>query len=98
LENLMTRACVLGGGVLRASEFQPWLLGAAPRCAPEPVGAGAGLSVHEMERKLIEATLERFGGHRGKTAQALGIGVRTLANKLRSYGYGPRDKSFARAA
>ena len=25
-----------------------------------------------MERKLIEATLERFNGHRAKTAQALG--------------------------
>ena len=45
-----------------------------------------------MERMLIEATLEKYDGHRGQTAQALGIGVRTLANKLRSYGYGPRAK------
>jgi hypothetical protein len=32
------------------------------------------------------------------TAQALGIGIRTLSNKLRSYGYAPREKSFVRAA
>ena len=32
----------------------------------------AGLNLGDMERKLIEATLERFNGHRAKTAQALG--------------------------
>jgi DNA-binding NtrC family response regulator len=51
-----------------------------------------------MERKLIEATLEHFDGHRGKAARALGIGVRTLANKLRGYGYAPRTKTFGDAA
>ena len=55
-------------------------------------------SLQEMERRLIENTLEHYDGHRGKTAQALGIGVRTLANKLRSYGYGPRAKISPRAA
>ena len=34
-----------------------------------------GLSLEEMERQLIEATLEHFGGHRAKTAEALGIGI-----------------------
>ena len=38
--------------------------------------------MEEMERRLIEATLEQFGGHREKTAKALGIGVRTLSGKL----------------
>jgi len=56
-----------------------------------------GLSLEEMERKLIEATLERYGGHRAKTAKALGIGVRTLTGKLRQYGYAPREKPFSKA-
>jgi DNA-binding NtrC family response regulator len=51
-----------------------------------------GLSLGEMERKLIEATLQQFDGHREKTSKALGIGVRTLNNKLRAYGYGPRAR------
>jgi DNA-binding NtrC family response regulator len=51
-----------------------------------------------MERQLIEATLERYAGHRERAAKALGIGVRTLANKLRLYGYAPRTKVFAKAA
>ena len=50
-----------------------------------------------MERKMIEATLERFAGHRERTAKALGIGVRTLCGKLRQYGYAPRAKSFLKA-
>ena len=56
-----------------------------------------GISLQEMERKLIEATLEKFGGHRAKTAEALGIGLRTLSGKLRQYGYAPREKTFSKA-
>jgi DNA-binding NtrC family response regulator len=65
------------------------------------VNAGASLAdsadLETMERRMIEATLEKFAGHRGKTAEALGIGVRTLANKMRAYGYGPHDRTFARS-
>lgn len=38
-----------------------------------------------LERRAILATLERFGGHRDRTAKALGIGVRTLGMKLRAW-------------
>jgi DNA-binding NtrC family response regulator len=55
----------------------------------------AGLSLEAMERQLIEATLQQFGGHRERTAGALGIGVRTLSNKLRNYGYAPRANAPA---
>ena len=52
------------------------------------------LSQDEIERRTIVATLERFDGHRAKTARALGIGIRTLSGKLRAYGYAPREKDF----
>ncbi len=39
----------------------------------------------EIERETIVATLERFNGHRQKTAKALGIGVRTLGLKLKKW-------------
>jgi DNA-binding NtrC family response regulator len=57
--------------------------------------AASECNLETMERKLIEATLERFDGHRAKTAEALGIGLRTLSGKLKQYGYAPRAKSFA---
>jgi two-component system response regulator FlrC len=39
----------------------------------------------EMERRLILTTLERCGGNRTRTAEALGISVRTIRNRLRQY-------------
>ncbi|MEZ6057839.1 MAG: sigma 54-interacting transcriptional regulator [Planctomycetaceae bacterium] len=49
-----------------------------------------GMTLREMERKLIEATFNRYGGNREMTAKALQIGLRTLSGKLRDYGYPPR--------
>jgi DNA-binding NtrC family response regulator len=43
------------------------------------------LTLDEIERRSIVATLERFRGHRQKSAKALGIGVRTLGLKLKKW-------------
>ncbi len=100
LENIVTRASVLGTApAITAAELSPWL-SETEQDANTSAGVAVGLSIPEMERQLIEATLEHFAGHRGKTAQALGIGLRTLSGKLKSYGYAPREKprSGSRAA
>ncbi|MEM1350501.1 MAG: helix-turn-helix domain-containing protein, partial [Myxococcota bacterium] len=39
----------------------------------------------EVRRKIILGTLERFGGNRTRTAEALGVSLRTIRNKLRDY-------------
>jgi DNA-binding NtrC family response regulator len=103
LENLIVRASVLNDGTpIEADDLQPWLIDAdAAACASpssEIAGMPVGISLDEMERKLIEATLERFSGHRAKTAEALGIGIRTLSGKLRAYGYAPRAKVLQKAS
>jgi transcriptional regulator with GAF, ATPase, and Fis domain len=99
LENLITRACVLNDDKpISAADLRPWLIDSPARA--EAVASAVvppGLSMQDMERKLIEATLERFGGHRAKTAEALGIGLRTLSGKLKQWGYAPRTKQFAKA-
>ncbi len=43
------------------------------------------ISLAQMERQLIEETLEKNNGHRQKTAQILGIGIRTLGMKLKRW-------------
>jgi DNA-binding NtrC family response regulator len=43
-------------------------------------------TVEEMERLLIEQTLDKTGGNRKATAKRLGIGERTLYRKLKKYG------------
>ena len=97
LENIITRASVLSnGGPVAADELRRWLVASPDATGPETsADVPVGLSLEEMERKLIEATLDRFEGHREKTARALGIGVRTLSGKLRQYGYAPRERSFS---
>jgi len=93
LENIVTRASVLFyGQTVRADELRRWL-GNESETQPAEQEVPIGVSLEAMERRLIEATLEHFGGHRAKTAEALGIGVRTLCGKLRQYGYAPREKA-----
>jgi DNA-binding NtrC family response regulator len=68
--------------------------GPGPSAAVEPkLGATSdGMSIaladrllEDIEREAIVRTLVRFNGHRQKTAQALGIGVRTLGLKLKKW-------------
>lgn len=91
LHNVVTRACVLGGGgAISAALIGPWLPGGESASIAQADTAAGSLA--DAERRLIEETLRRFQGHRAKTAEALGIGVRTLSGKLRDYGYAPRAK------
>jgi DNA-binding NtrC family response regulator len=93
LENIITRASVLTTtGQVTADELRRWLISSPEKgegTADERLPVGT--SLEEMERRLIEATLEHYGGHRARTAKALGIGIRTLSGKLRQYGYAPRE-------
>lgn len=50
-----------------------------------------GTTLYEMEKKLILETLETHFQNRKKAAQALGISVRTLRNKLHEYGESALD-------
>ena len=99
LENIITRSSVLNTGEpIAADLLRRWLLSDSE--SPDDAASTdvpVGLSLEQMQRKLIEATLDHYGGHREKTAKALGIGVRTLTGKLRQYGYAPREKSFSKA-
>jgi len=45
----------------------------------------AGCSLAELEREAIEQTLERFEGNRTRSADALGVSVRTLQRKLKQW-------------
>jgi len=89
-----------GESQIRRDLIEPWLLaeprkarrldattnGHAPQSMVEPKMALAGeKTLADIEREAIVTTLQRFGGHRAKTAKALGIGVRTLGLKLKKW-------------
>ncbi len=50
----------------------------------------AGASMREVERHLLEATLKSTGGNRTRTAEMLGVSLRTIRNKIREHGLPPR--------
>jgi DNA-binding NtrC family response regulator len=52
---------------------------------------GTDLTLAEMEKEFVLAALEKHKGHRGRTAEALGIDPKTLYNKLRSWGLSPES-------
>jgi len=103
LHNVVTRACVLAEGpTVSADLVRGWLRRDGEAQGAPADGAAAtlpiGSSLAEVEKQMILATLARFDGHRQKAADALGIGVRTLSGKLRSYGVPPGEKDFTQRA
>ncbi len=87
LKNCIERAYILGDVVL---ELSPLIPGAAARAGAQ-VGDGerlnirVGSRIHDMERSLIEATLNYFKGNKRRAADALGCSLKTLYNKLNGY-------------
>lgn len=51
----------------------------------------AGTTLEDMERQLLEATLEATNGNRTRTAEMMGVSLRTVRNKIREYGLAPKE-------
>ena len=54
-----------------------------------------GMTVKDLEKKLIEQTLCHVNHNRTQASQMLGISIRTLRNKLREYGALPESECCA---
>jgi two-component system response regulator FlrC len=79
LANTLERAAILSDdGHLTADLLA---LDTAPHTA-----SGSARTLQEIEVEALAAALERHGGHRQKAADELGIGVRTLYEKIKRYG------------
>jgi two-component system response regulator FlrC len=82
--NAIERAAILaGGGELGVEHFDL----ASP--ARPPVLDAVGVpTMEQAEREAIERALDHYDGNRKRTAEHLGIGLRTLYEKLKRYGLG----------
>jgi two-component system, NtrC family, response regulator AtoC len=98
LKNLIERAAILADTeVIRAEhiwlEPVPSAVAAPARTAagvtaPATERAGGGGTLEDLERVAIAAALDAAGGNRRRAAEQLGIGLRTLYEKLKRYGLG----------
>jgi DNA-binding NtrC family response regulator len=88
LANCIRRVVALAAGPeidATALEGCDWNVSAPSGISPDP-GLRPGVSLGEMERRLVEMTLEATGGNRSRAAELLGVSLRTVRNKVRSYG------------
>ncbi len=80
---MLARAAILADG----DEITAGDLGLGSRLA---TGATSDLllggTLEDLEKEAIRRVLAANGGHRRKTAAQLGIGLRTLYDKLKQYG------------
>jgi DNA-binding NtrC family response regulator len=88
LKNCIERAFILGDQSL---ELAPLIQNTAAArggdAAPdrERLDIRVGSRIYDMERSLIEATLDYFKGNKRRAADALGCSLKTLYNKLNGY-------------
>jgi DNA-binding NtrC family response regulator len=92
LSNFMRRVVALGSDVnigpehLATESSRPLAL----RVLPGHGQLQTGTSIRELERQLLETTLQLTGGNRTRAAEMLGISLRTIRNKIREFGLPPR--------
>lgn len=100
LENVLERALILARSDMLTRDLLPDHIREAGSSALFPAGAPLKTTSHlprgsevpaeptfyTAERHVLIAALEAQGGHRGKTAEALGISRRTLQYKLNKHG------------
>jgi DNA-binding NtrC family response regulator len=98
LKNCIERAFILGDSVLELAPLIQNAARGADQGASSEAAANIGYArdrerldirvgsrIYDMERSLIEATLDYFKGNKRRAADALGCSLKTLYNKLNGY-------------
>jgi DNA-binding NtrC family response regulator len=86
LRNVIERSVVLAkGDWIEEKDLPPYVRN--PSMRPEKLIFAVGeTTVADAERELILKTLERAGNNKAEAARQLGVDVKTIYNKLKSYG------------
>lgn len=93
LENCMARAVILSKGrQIENHDLPERIVGrSSPSAARREAGVtlaipGEGLTLKEMERELIQKTLDKCGGNKSVAAELLGISRKALYEKMSRFG------------
>ena len=85
LKNCIERAFILADQTLELAPLIQSAKSADPANDRERLEIRVGSRIYDMERSLIEATLDYFQGNKRRAADALGCSLKTLYNKLNGY-------------
>jgi transcriptional regulator with GAF, ATPase, and Fis domain len=92
LENFVRRIVVLSRNPVAGLEVLEGKEVAENKTMPSRLPA-QGVTLRDMERQLLERTLETTGGNRTRAAEILGVSLRTVRNKIREFGLPPKRSS-----
>lgn len=96
LKNRMQRAFILADEVIEAEHLSADEYEAGTQsAAASALNICIGSSLMEIEKLAIRATLDHCGGNKQRTAQMLGVSVKTLYNRLADYGDPARNGAHA---
>ncbi len=90
LKHTLLRAAILNRGKA-CVEVLPAEFERPPGWARNGDALVPGMSIREVEQSLIEKTLDHFGGNKKMTADALGVSLKTLYNRLKDYDTSPSE-------
>ena len=86
LKNMIRRAFILSDDMIEMDALPTGPSTPAPAGASSnPDSMQVGMSLADIERHFILATLEHYGGDKRKAAEVLGISLKTIYNRLNNY-------------
>ena len=92
LKNCIQRAFILADTIAGPDHLTTLPRQETPECTSDRLQFAIGTSLPEMERQTIFATLDHCGGNKKRTAELLGVSLKTLYNRLTDYA---ADRSVA---
>jgi len=85
LKNMIQRSFIMANDLVELGDFRVSKKIEPLETRQDGLHFTAGLTLAEVERHLIYATLEHLSGNKRKTAEVLGLSLKTLYNRLAEY-------------
>jgi two-component system, NtrC family, response regulator AtoC len=94
LRNVVERAAILADELIESGDLPALKSTEAPAESDEGlIQMKVGTRLADVERRMILATLEALGGNKTRTAERLGISLKTLYNRVNMYqGHGHHER------
>lgn len=84
LRNVVQRAFIMADTMIDVASLPPEFGEVTESNGPQ-FTVSVGVSIADVERKLILATMEEYGGNKERVVETLGISLKTLYNRLHEY-------------